>query len=54
MPENCNLCQLCITITGCPAIDVGEDTITIDPALCYGCGLCAQVCHRDAIKVEET
>jgi indolepyruvate ferredoxin oxidoreductase alpha subunit len=51
-PDNCNLCQLCITITGCPAIDVGEDTIVIDPSLCYGCGLCAQVCHRDAIHVE--
>jgi indolepyruvate ferredoxin oxidoreductase alpha subunit len=51
-PENCNLCQLCITLTGCPAIDVGEDTIVIDPALCYGCGLCAQVCHRDAIEFE--
>lgn len=51
-PDNCNLCQLCITITGCPVIDLGEDTIVIDPALCYGCGLCAQVCHRDAIEIE--
>ncbi len=51
-PDNCNLCQLCIMLTGCPAIDVGEDTIVIDPDLCYGCGLCAQVCHRDAIEVE--
>jgi indolepyruvate ferredoxin oxidoreductase alpha subunit len=51
--ENCNLCQLCITVTGCPAIDVGEDTIVIDPDLCYGCGLCAQVCHRDAITFEQ-
>ncbi len=50
--ENCNLCNLCIMQTGCPAIDVGEDTIVIDPALCYGCGLCAQVCHRDAIEIE--
>lgn len=51
-PDNCNLCQLCIIQTGCPAIDVGEDTIVIDPALCYGCGLCAEVCHRDAIEFE--
>ncbi len=50
-PENCNLCKLCITMTGCPAIDLGEETIVIDPALCYGCGLCAQVCNREAIEV---
>ncbi len=52
IPENCNLCQLCIIHTGCPAIDVGEDTIIIDPTLCYGCGLCADVCHREAIVKE--
>jgi len=51
-PDNCNLCELCIMVTGCPAIDLGKDTIVIDPALCYGCGLCAQVCHRDAIQFE--
>jgi indolepyruvate ferredoxin oxidoreductase alpha subunit len=50
--DNCNLCKLCITVTGCPAIDVGDDTVVIDPALCYGCGLCAQVCNRDAIEIE--
>ena len=48
--ENCNLCKLCITRTGCPAISLGEEVIVIDPALCYGCGLCAQVCKRDAIE----
>jgi indolepyruvate ferredoxin oxidoreductase alpha subunit len=52
IPENCNLCKLCITQTGCPAIGLGEDTIVIDPALCYGCGLCAQVCKRQAIERE--
>jgi indolepyruvate ferredoxin oxidoreductase alpha subunit len=51
-PDKCNLCELCIMVTGCPAIDLGKDTIVIDPALCYGCGLCAQVCHRDAIQIE--
>lgn len=50
--ENCNLCKLCITRTGCPAIGIGEDTIIIDPALCYGCGLCSQVCNREAIVKE--
>jgi len=50
--ENCNLCKLCITRTGCPAIGLGDETIVIDPALCYGCGLCAQVCNREAVERE--
>ncbi len=50
--ENCNLCKLCITLTGCPAIDLGNESIVIDPALCYGCGLCAAVCNRAAIRRE--
>jgi indolepyruvate ferredoxin oxidoreductase alpha subunit len=50
--ENCNLCKLCITRTGCPAIALGEETIVIDPALCTGCTLCAQVCKREAIEQE--
>ncbi|MBS3785109.1 MAG: 4Fe-4S binding protein [Anaerolineae bacterium] len=50
--EACTLCRKCIIITGCPAISLGEDAIVIDEALCYGCGLCAQVCPFDAIERE--
>ncbi|MFQ6099820.1 MAG: thiamine pyrophosphate-dependent enzyme [Anaerolineae bacterium] len=52
VPDNCTLCRRCINITGCPAITLGEETIAIDPALCYGCGLCAQVCKFEAIESE--
>ena len=48
--ERCNQCKLCITITGCPAITLSEHSITIDPDQCYGCGLCAVACQRDAIE----
>jgi len=51
-PDNCILCKQCITVTGCPAITLGEESILIDPALCYGCGLCAQVCKFEAIEFE--
>jgi indolepyruvate ferredoxin oxidoreductase alpha subunit len=51
--ENCNLCKLCITLTGCMAISLGEDTVIIDPEQCYGCGLCVDACHRDAIELIE-
>ena len=53
VPENCNLCELCITRTGCPALSIGEGAVVIDPDLCYGCGLCAQVCNREAIRRDE-
>lgn len=47
--EKCNLCKRCILLTGCPAISLGKETIGIDQAQCYGCGLCAQVCKEEAI-----
>jgi indolepyruvate ferredoxin oxidoreductase alpha subunit len=50
--EKCNLCKLCIVVTGCLAITLGKDAIVIDPEQCYGCGLCAAACHRDAIVVD--
>lgn len=51
-PELCTACRRCITVTGCPAISLGEDTVVMDQALCYGCTLCAQVCPFDAIKIK--
>jgi indolepyruvate ferredoxin oxidoreductase alpha subunit len=50
IPENCILCKRCIRVTGCPAIDIGEESTVIDPALCYGCGLCVAVCPHDALE----
>jgi indolepyruvate ferredoxin oxidoreductase alpha subunit len=50
--ENCNLCKLCVIITGCPAISLQSEAIAIDDDLCYGCGLCASTCNLDAILVE--
>ena len=48
--EACTLCRRCITVTGCPAISLGEEAVIIDQSLCYGCTLCAQVCPFDAIE----
>ncbi len=50
--ENCNQCKLCITVTGCLAITLSENSIAIDPDQCYGCGLCAVACKRDAIEFD--
>jgi indolepyruvate ferredoxin oxidoreductase alpha subunit len=56
----CNGCGLCYQV-GCPAIVKGDrlDEKTkrpiawIDPLLCTGCEICAQVCARKAILFQE-
>jgi indolepyruvate ferredoxin oxidoreductase alpha subunit len=53
--EECIRCGACVR-TGCPAIstratdDPKRPQPVIDPALCMGCHLCAQVCPKDAIE----
>jgi len=52
----CIACEACLR-TGCPALrrsdevypKTGKRKITIDPLLCTGCEVCAQVCPTDAI-----
>jgi indolepyruvate ferredoxin oxidoreductase alpha subunit len=54
--ERCNGCGLCFRV-GCPAIaksealdeKTGRPKARIDPLLCTGCEICAQVCARRAI-----
>ncbi len=58
--DKCNGCTLCFRI-GCPAILKSEQKdaryhrplAEIDPVLCTGCEICAQVCPRDAILFRE-
>jgi len=53
--EQCTACQSCMNL-GCPALTwsdqwfEGRHRVQIDPALCIGCTLCAQVCTIDCIK----
>ncbi|MEW6448092.1 MAG: indolepyruvate ferredoxin oxidoreductase subunit alpha [Bacillota bacterium] len=49
--EACKGCTLCLGL-GCPALSLPEGRIAINPHLCVGCGLCAQVCRRGAIAKE--
>lgn len=47
--EKCINCRKCIRELGCPALVVSEERVCIDPSLCTGCSLCAQLCPAEAI-----
>ena len=53
--ENCTGCKKCINEIGCPAISINRatDKVIIDHHLCYGCGLCVQICEFKAIRGEK-
>lgn len=56
--DACTNCRSCIREIGCPALTLRTETddskqVVIDPTLCFGCGLCAQVCPFHAIGVKE-
>ncbi len=47
--DKCILCKKCIKDLGCPAIVLQDNKVKIEPSLCYGCTLCAQICPTKAI-----
>lgn len=49
--ELCVLCGACLKL-GCPAITKRDGRVVIDRAACNGCGLCVQVCPKNAIGRE--
>lgn len=46
--EKCIACKLCIEL-GCPAIRLREGKTYINEILCNGCGVCQQLCKKQAI-----
>lgn len=49
-PEQCVGCRICIDQFGCAAFvwDEQNRLCKIDPILCDGCGVCVQICPREA------
>ena len=47
--DKCIGCKACMKI-GCPAISMQNGKAKIDPTLCVGCGVCAQLCKVGALK----
>jgi len=50
--EKCEKCGLCLKF-GCPAIEFKDGDYTINEILCSGCGVCVDICKKDAIISEE-
>ena len=48
-PDKCRNCKRCINELGCPGLVLIDGKVSIEEALCTGCGLCSQVCPFDAI-----
>ena len=50
----CANCRACLDLFGCPAFYLEDGLIRINPALCNGCGVCADFCPNGAIRPVET
>ena len=50
-PDKCKSCKRCMKF-GCPAISFRDNHAVIDPTLCIGCGVCAQLCSFGAFESE--
>lgn len=48
-PKKCIGCKACMRI-GCPAISIREGKACVDETLCVGCGVCSQLCPKDAFE----
>ena len=48
--DKCVNCKKCIKELGCPAIVTENGKVKIESSLCFGCGVCAQVCPAKAIQ----
>ncbi len=51
--KKCTRCKKCIRELGCPAVVLEDGAVKIEPSLCYGCSVCAQVCPFGAIERSE-
>ncbi len=51
--EKCIQCFNCLRTIACPALVKRDGRVETDPTQCIGCGMCANVCPKDAIGVRQ-
>jgi len=49
-PDKCKNHRDCLNLLACPAMYLEGESVKIDPVLCIGCSVCAQVCPENAIQ----
>jgi indolepyruvate ferredoxin oxidoreductase alpha subunit len=47
--DKCKNHRDCINDLACPAFFIEGENVKIDPDLCTGCAVCAQICPENAI-----
>ncbi len=50
-PGKCIHCNQCVPVCPLNAINLTNETISIDRSVCNNCGKCAQVCYAEALMV---
>jgi indolepyruvate ferredoxin oxidoreductase alpha subunit len=48
--DKCRQHRTCISAYACPAFFIEAEKVDINPQLCIGCAVCAQVCPENAIR----
>jgi indolepyruvate ferredoxin oxidoreductase alpha subunit len=48
--EKCVNHRDCVNELACPAFYIDNDRVQIDPDICIGCAVCAQICPENAIR----
>jgi indolepyruvate ferredoxin oxidoreductase alpha subunit len=47
--DKCKNHRTCVNELACPAFYIQDERVKIDPDMCVGCSICAQICPENAI-----